>query len=97
MLRSFEEEIASALEAARVEQAATSRLQRSAYAALKAVNCQYRRGTLLLKGDVPTYFHKQLAQEAMRALPGVSHIANRISVRQERCKKRELDERQDHQ
>jgi osmotically-inducible protein OsmY len=85
MLGSLQEDIANGLEAARVERAAKSRLEDSAYAAVKAVKCRFRRGTLLLKGNVPTYFHKQLAQEAMRALPGVSQIANRISVRRDAC------------
>jgi osmotically-inducible protein OsmY len=83
MLTSFEEEIANGLEAARVERSAKLRLESSAYAALKAVKCRFGHGTLLLKGDVPTYFHKQIAQEAMRALPGVSHIANDIRVRRD--------------
>ena len=80
---SLQEDMTNAREAARVERAAKSRLESSAYVALKVVECRFRHGTLLLNGDVPTYFHKQLAQEAIRALPGVRRIANHISVRRE--------------
>ena len=35
---------------------------------------------LVLSGKVPTYFLKQLAQEALRDLIGLVHIDNRITV-----------------
>jgi osmotically-inducible protein OsmY len=76
----LQEAIADGLETANVERAAQWRLEASAYAALKSVKCRFRRGKLLLSGHVPTYHHKQLAQEAIRALPGVSAIVNEISV-----------------
>jgi osmotically-inducible protein OsmY len=82
-VNSMQEEIADGLEAANVERAAQWRLEASAYAALKTVRCRFRQGTLVLNGRVPTYFHKQLAQEAIRALPGVTEIANQISVRRD--------------
>lgn len=64
-----------------VERMAHRRLERSAYPALKSIACRYRRGTLQLDGQTPTYFHKQLAQELVRSLPGVMEIANNIAVR----------------
>jgi osmotically-inducible protein OsmY len=79
----MQEEIAEGLEAANVEQAARRRLEASAYAAIRTVTCRVRRGTLVLDGRVTTYFHKQLAQEAIRALPGVTEIVNHISVRRD--------------
>jgi hypothetical protein len=33
-----------------------------------------------LTGRLPTWFLKQLAQEAMRGLPGVDHVDNQIVV-----------------
>jgi osmotically-inducible protein OsmY len=59
---------------------ARSRLARTGYQALRAVGCDYRAGVLLLNGRVPSYYHKQLAQEAVRTVPGVEEILNRIEV-----------------
>jgi hypothetical protein len=70
------------LEKANLERVAQCRLEASAYVALKGVTCQFRRGALLLSGRVPTYYHKQLAQETIRSLPGVSAIVNEIFVSQ---------------
>jgi osmotically-inducible protein OsmY len=75
------EEIADGLEAENVERAARWRLEASAYAALRTVRCKFQQGKLVLNGRVPTYFHKQLAQEAIRSLPGVTEIVNHVSVR----------------
>ena len=69
------------LEAPCVERMAHRRLQTSAYPALKTIACRFRDGTLQLDGRTPTYFHKQLAQELVRSLPGVIEIANNIAVR----------------
>jgi osmotically-inducible protein OsmY len=80
-LKGLQEAIADGLETAHVERAALWRLETSAYAALQNVKCQFRQGTLLLIGDVPTYYHKQVAQEAVRTVPGIAEIVNNISVR----------------
>jgi osmotically-inducible protein OsmY len=82
-MSSRQDEIAVGFEAANMERAAQWRLEASAYTALKAVKCRFHEGTLVLDGRVPTYFHKQLAQEAIRALPGIREIINQISVRRE--------------
>ena len=69
------------LAANQAARAAQRRLMASAYAGLRSVRCEYRRGALILNGRVSTYFHKQLAQETVRSLPGVTKIVNQISVR----------------
>jgi osmotically-inducible protein OsmY len=76
----IEDEIVGGLTSGSVEQVAQSRLETSAYAALRTVRCAFHQGTLVLRGCVPTYFHKQLAQEAIRTAPGVTEIVNHISV-----------------
>jgi len=40
----------------------------------------YERGVLFLRGQLPTYFHRQLAQEAVRRIEGVTRIINQIEV-----------------
>jgi hypothetical protein len=44
------------------------------------VYCRCSRGNLELLGVVPSYYLKQLAQEALRNLSGTRQIINRIQV-----------------
>jgi hypothetical protein len=61
--------------------ALAERLLRShSYLALKNVSCEYCDGVLTLRGCLPTYYLKQLAQAAVGQLDGVRHIVNDIEV-----------------
>ena len=60
--------------------AANDRLQGSPYRAVRGVLCTYDDGILLLRGQVPSYYHKQLAQEAVAVLDGVTELVNEIKV-----------------
>ncbi len=42
--------------------------------------CDFECGRLYLRGQVPTYYLKQMAQEAVVDLDGVLHIVNEIEV-----------------
>ncbi len=66
--------------AEQVAERAESELRRNAYFALKNIACEYREGVLTLNGCLPTYYLKQVAQEAVARLDGVQRIDNRIEV-----------------
>ncbi len=66
--------------AARIAEQAESRLQGHRYRVLRAVSCATRDGVLTLHGRLPTYYLKQIAQEAVAGIPGVRRIDNRIEV-----------------
>jgi hypothetical protein len=68
-------------DAERVTTAAARRLKASPHAAIRRVACFYNDGVLILSGDVPNYYQKQLAQAALAGLATVEKIANRIEVR----------------
>lgn len=72
--------IAAGLFSATVERDAKQRLKSSCYQALKNITCRLQGGELVLKGEVPSYFHKQLAQEAVRTLNLEYSISNQIVV-----------------
>lgn len=76
----MQEAIADSLDSANTEKAARHRLERSGYEVLKTIVCRFRSGTMFLRGEVPTYYHKQLAQEAVRTLAAVNSINNQITV-----------------
>jgi osmotically-inducible protein OsmY len=42
--------------------------------------CEYRGRRLYLRGQVPTFYLKQLAQTAVSNLDGVSQVVNEIEV-----------------
>jgi osmotically-inducible protein OsmY len=59
---------------------AESRLRSNGYLAMKNVSCDYQDGVLTLRGCVPSYFLKQMAQTAVARLPGVERVVNDIEV-----------------
>jgi osmotically-inducible protein OsmY len=64
----------------RLQELAESCLRRNPYLALKNVSCDGRDGVLVLRGCLPTYYLKQVAQEAVAHLEGVKRIENHIQV-----------------
>jgi hypothetical protein len=63
-----------------VEGAARKWLAKTGYRSLGSVRCRFRDGTLTLNGSVPSYYHKQIAQEAIRRVGDVESIINEIDV-----------------
>ena len=55
-------------------------LRSSRYSALKHVSCDYQGGVLVLRGCLPSYYLKQVAQEVVARLEGVQAIDNQIQV-----------------
>jgi osmotically-inducible protein OsmY len=55
-------------------------LRRNPYLALKGVTCDLHDGVLVLRGRLPSYHLKQVAQEAVASLAGVERIDNQIQV-----------------
>lgn len=74
------EDTTSSLCPAKIEKAARTRLAKTGYPPLKAITCSFRDGTLLLQGEVSSYYHKQVAQEAIRKVDRVETIVNKIEV-----------------
>ena len=63
-----------------IAEGAETRLRSNAYLALKNVTCDYHDGVLTLRGCLPTYYLKQLAQEAVGRPEGVRRVVNEIEV-----------------
>ena len=49
--------------------------------AIERVDCDWQGDVMTLRGVVPTFYFKQLAQEAAIRVHGVSRIDNQIEVR----------------
>ena len=62
-------------------EAASRRLKNSSYRRIRGLTCECdERGVLYLRGRLPSYYQKQLAQEAVAGLPGVVGIVNKVEV-----------------
>ena len=57
-----------------------SRMDRSGYCELRGVSCSFHEGVLTLRGHVPSYYLKQLAQSLAFDLEGVQELNNRLEV-----------------
>ena len=65
-----------------IAESAESRLRGNAYLALKNIRCDVHGGVLKLSGCLPSYYLKQLAQEAVLALgrPGEAQTGREIGL-----------------
>ena len=61
---------------------AESSIRRVGRFATRSVSCSYHEGVLILRGLVPTYYLKQIAQTTVMGIDGVEQVDNRIEVRQ---------------
>jgi osmotically-inducible protein OsmY len=63
-----------------VHELAERRLRGSSFLALRTIDCEYREGVLTLRGRLPTYYLKQVAQEVVAEVEGVERVSNSIEV-----------------
>ena len=55
-------------------------LSSAGYRSLRQVECDYFDGVLVLRGHVPSYYHKQVAQTTLLNDPAIKTIINQIEV-----------------
>lgn len=68
------------LPAQEVLEAARDCLRKSSSTVVRAVSCDYDQGVLVLRGRVPSFYCKQLAQEAVARVAAGVEVANVIEV-----------------
>ncbi len=57
-----------------------SALQQSPHFFARNLSVESSEGRVTLRGVVRTYYHKQMAQEALRGVDGVDQIENQLEV-----------------
>ena len=55
-------------------------LRASPYNVFAGVSCECEHGVLVLKGRLSSFHHKQVAQEAVARISGVTQVVNEIEV-----------------
>jgi hypothetical protein len=63
-----------------IAEAAAECLQNSPYQAVRRVLCECDHGILFLRGHLSSFYQKQVAQEAVAGVRGVTHVINEIEV-----------------
>jgi osmotically-inducible protein OsmY len=63
-----------------IADAATECLLKSPYHDVRWVSCAYDHGILFLRGRLPSFHQKQVAQEAVARVKGVTQVVNEIEV-----------------
>ena len=72
---------------------AERRLRRSGYLALRDVSCDACAGVVRLRGRLPSYYLKQMAQAVVAEVEGVRRVINLIEVVAPACRPTEGRER----
>jgi hypothetical protein len=70
----------SALQAKDRAERAKYHLQSQPYRVLRQITCDYLGGRVILRGSVPSFYYKQLAQALVLSLPDIGPMANLIEV-----------------
>jgi hypothetical protein len=65
---------------ARIADLARQRLGGTSYQFLRFVDCCFQNGVLTLRGRVPSFYLKQMAQSLLANIEGVDRIDNRVDV-----------------
>lgn len=63
-----------------VEMAQARLRDSSCFGDARDLRCEYHEGVLVLRGQVSSYYHKQVAQETVRNLRGVVAVHNFVEV-----------------
>ena len=64
----------------RIIAAAKQRIQHQPHLAVQRIWFDFDEGKLFLRGQVPSFYYKQLAQEAVTRLDDVREVVNEIEV-----------------
>jgi osmotically-inducible protein OsmY len=67
-------------EAEAIVAAAKERLRNRSHLTVQQIWCEFDEGRLFVRGRVPSFYYKQLAQEAVAGLKGVCQVINEIEV-----------------
>ena len=63
-----------------IAEAATECLRNSPYQAVRRVLCECHHGILFLRGHLSSFHQKQVAQETVARVKGVTQVRNEIEV-----------------
>ena len=63
-----------------ITEMAMERLRDSPYNAMRRVSCECKHGVLFLRGRLFSFHEKQMAQEVVARIDGVTQVVNEVEV-----------------
>ena len=67
-------------EAKKIAETAKHRILHRPHLTHQRLWCEFKEGQLFIRGQVPSFYLKQLAQEAVVGIEGVRQVVNEIEV-----------------
>jgi osmotically-inducible protein OsmY len=68
------------MDAPTVAEVAMERLRDSPYKAMRRISCECKDGVLFLRGRLCSFHEKQVAQETVAWIDGVTQVVNEVEV-----------------
>ena len=63
-----------------IAEVAIERLRNSPYPAMRRISCECKHGVLFLRGRLFSFHEKQVAQETVARIDGVTQVVNEVEV-----------------
>ena len=73
-------QLLTVMDALTIAEVAMERLRNSPYEAMRRVSCECKHGVLLLRGQLFSFHEKQMAQETVARIDGVTQVVNEVEV-----------------
>ena len=68
------------INASTIAEVATERLRDSPYKVMRRISCECKHGVLFLRGRLFSFYEKQVAQEIVARIDGVTQVVNEVEV-----------------
>ena len=68
------------MDAPTIAEVATERLRDSPYQDMRRISCECKHGVLFLRGRLFSFHEKQVAQETVARIDGVTQVVNEVEV-----------------
>ena len=68
------------MDAPTIAEAAMECLRESPYKAMRRISCECKNGVLFLRGRLFSFYEKQVAQETVARIDGVTQVVNEVEV-----------------
>ncbi len=72
--------VSTVMDAPAIAEMAMERLRDSPYKAMRRISCECRDGVLFLRGRLFSFHEKQVAQETVSRIEGVTQVVNEVEV-----------------
>ena len=73
-------QLLTVLDAPAIVAMAMERLRDSPYKAMRRISCECEHGVLFLRGRLFSFHEKQVAQETVAGIDGVTQVVNEVEV-----------------